>query len=155
MQSNTLNSSAHNLVIVRMRRKNKYEKAEPAQRRARCSLGLPTQQSLLVLTGAEEAAVSSRGVRRWIKARTVLQIWYNSSVHPNPLRGAAMKPPAEFHDAQYQIRLIEQGAREQIVRWLCWNDPNGTYSDRDSEIDGMKAMTLDEARQIMANQISR
>jgi hypothetical protein len=34
------------------------------------------------------------------------------------------------------------------------NDPNGTYTDRYSEADEIKAITLQGAREIMARQIS-
>ena len=66
-----------------------------------------------------------------------------------------MKEPANYHLRDFQAALLTQGTREQIVNWLMWNDPNGTYSDLDSEADDMKAITLENARQIMRDQISR
>lgn len=56
---------------------------------------------------------------------------------------------------KYQIDLLVFGTRETIIDWLCWNDPNGTYTDRDSIAEGMKRMTLEEACRIMLDQISR
>lgn len=66
-----------------------------------------------------------------------------------------MKEPAAFHDPVVQHALLARGTREQIIAWLVWNDPNGTYTDRDSESDGMGPLTLSEARRIMRDQISR
>ena len=53
------------------------------------------------------------------------------------------------------MRLLVDGTREDLIAWLCWNDPNGTYTDRDSLAEGMRAMTLEEARSIMRNQVTR
>lgn len=66
-----------------------------------------------------------------------------------------MKEPTENHSDLVQLALLEFGARDEIIAWLCWNDPNGTYSDRDSLAEGMKAITLEEARRIMMDQLSR
>ncbi len=66
-----------------------------------------------------------------------------------------MKEPTIYHDRVFQMELISHGTGEQIIAWLAWNDPNGTYTDRDSEADEMKQMTLENARQAMRDQISR
>lgn len=66
-----------------------------------------------------------------------------------------MKPPLENHQADLQRTLLDHGTREQIIAWLCWNDPNGTYTDRDSLAEGMRTIVLEEARQIMRDQVNR
>lgn len=69
------------------------------------------------------------------------------------LRG--IKPPLEFHDRNFQEQLLSNGTREELIAWLCWNDPNGTYTDRDSEIEDVEILPLEKARDIMLEQISR
>lgn len=66
-----------------------------------------------------------------------------------------MKQPAVYHLREFQVALLQRGTREQLIEWLVWNDPNGTYTDRDSEADDMKPITIDQARGIMRDQISR
>ena len=66
-----------------------------------------------------------------------------------------MKGPLEFQQRAYQLVLLRLGTREQIIEWLVWNDPNGVYTDSDSEADDMASLTIEEARQIMRDQISR
>lgn len=66
-----------------------------------------------------------------------------------------MKPPLENHTRGFQIRLLQYGTREQIIAWLVWNDPNGTYTDRDSEAEKLSRLTIEDARRIMLEQISR
>lgn len=65
-----------------------------------------------------------------------------------------MKPPLENHSKDFQFHLLRDGAREQLIGWLVWNDANGTYTDRDSEIEELEILTLEKARQIMTEQIS-
>ncbi|HEX3147297.1 MAG TPA: hypothetical protein VHR66_04395 [Gemmataceae bacterium] len=66
-----------------------------------------------------------------------------------------MKEPAIYHERDFQLTLLNHGTREQIIQWLVWNDPNGTYTDRDSGTDDMNAITLEVARIVMRDQISR
>ena len=35
--------------------------------------------------------------------------------------------------------------REELIRWLCRNDPNGEYSDEDAENNGWSPLTWEEA----------
>jgi hypothetical protein len=65
----------------------------------------------------------------------------------------SMNGPVIYQDHAFQRELIRTGTREQIIDWLCWNDPNGAYKDSDCEIEGMNATTLDQARAIMRQQI--
>lgn len=66
-----------------------------------------------------------------------------------------MKPPLLFHSRAYQRDLLRSGTRERIIEWLVWNDPNGTYTDTDSAADGMPALSLERAKQIMNEQAGR
>jgi hypothetical protein len=42
--------------------------------------------------------------------------------------------------------------REQAIKWLCWNDPHGIYTDEDSKAEGLQPITLQEAKIIIRNQ---
>jgi hypothetical protein len=66
-----------------------------------------------------------------------------------------MKPPMLFQSHKFQMELIEQGSREQILHWLTWNDPNGVYVDEHSSAEGKSPLTLEQARDIMRDQIDR
>ena len=43
--------------------------------------------------------------------------------------------------------LIENGSREEMINWLDMHDPNGIWTDEDSEMEGMEPITFDEARE--------
>lgn len=66
--------------------------------------------------------------------------------------GGRMKPPFIYHSKTFQELLLKNGTREQLLAWLTWNDPNGTYSDQGSIDEGWSPLTLEEAREIMARQ---
>lgn len=61
--------------------------------------------------------------------------------------------PLRFHDPLFQLNLLRNGSRDEIIRWLCWNDPNGCYSDDDSKSEGLPILSLGQAQGIMQNQI--
>jgi hypothetical protein len=42
--------------------------------------------------------------------------------------------------------------REQLIEWLCWNDPNGVYRDEDSIREGMDVLSFEEAYELYLNQ---
>lgn len=65
------------------------------------------------------------------------------------------KPPLQFHDPEYQQALLRDGTREQLIAWLLWNDPNGSYVDRDSQADDQPPLTRAEAQSLMRDQIER
>ena len=52
------------------------------------------------------------------------------------------------------LDVMTSNNRERVISWLCWHDPNGVYTDEDSEAEGMSPLTLDEARQIMRDQLA-
>lgn len=47
---------------------------------------------------------------------------------------------------------INSMTREQAIEWLCWNDPNGIYTDEQSKAEGLPPITLREAKVIIKNQ---
>lgn len=55
----------------------------------------------------------------------------------------------DYQDSDFQILLRDHGSREQMIKWLIWNDPNGTYSDKDSLNEGLPVLTLEDARRLM------
>ena len=57
-------------------------------------------------------------------------------------------------DRNYQNEILELDDRQAIIDWLVWNDPNGVYTDEDSDIQGMPRLTLESAKTIMARQIA-
>ena len=65
------------------------------------------------------------------------------------------RPPLHNHDPEFQRGIIRDGTREEIINWLCWNDPNGCYSDEDSRAEGYPLLSLEQAKQIMTEQIGR
>jgi hypothetical protein len=42
--------------------------------------------------------------------------------------------------------------REQLIDWLCWNDPNGVYRDIDCYREGMDFLTYEEAYELYLKQ---
>ena len=61
----------------------------------------------------------------------------------------SMEDPAIYPDRGFQRELIRNGTRDQIIQWLSWFDPNGTFSP--DRFQGAEAdrLTLDQARDIM------
>lgn len=44
-------------------------------------------------------------------------------------------------------------SREHVIDWLCWNDPNGCYSDDQCAAEGMDPNETDELLDMMIQQI--
>lgn len=42
--------------------------------------------------------------------------------------------------------------REELINWLCWNDPNVVYRDEDSIREGMDVLSYEEAYELYLNQ---
>lgn len=49
--------------------------------------------------------------------------------------------------------LTETSGRGDLIRWLCANDPSGTYRDADCRAEGIDVLTLDEARALVARAV--
>ena len=47
---------------------------------------------------------------------------------------------------------IDATDRGSLIRWLCWNDPNGTYTDCACAAEGIELLTLEEALEIYGRQ---
>jgi hypothetical protein len=60
-----------------------------------------------------------------------------------------------FHNAVIQRAILFEGSQEDVIKWLVWNDRNGTYTDADSKAEGMPPLTLPAARQHMADILAR
>lgn len=46
---------------------------------------------------------------------------------------------------ELQRRRLLTWTRDELIDWLRWNDRNGIFSDRDSELEGMNPITAEEA----------
>lgn len=57
------------------------------------------------------------------------------------------------HDIGYVKKLLENGSRQELIKWLIWNDHNGVYSDQDSESEGLDPLTHKEAIEIVVKAI--
>ncbi|MFM8397829.1 MAG: hypothetical protein ACKOAH_08355 [Pirellula sp.] len=53
------------------------------------------------------------------------------------------------HQEAFQMALLSSGTREDIIAWLVWNDRNGVYTDKDSELEDYPPLTLESARDLM------
>jgi hypothetical protein len=51
-------------------------------------------------------------------------------------------------------RLTADSPRHTLLRWLEWNDPNGSYSDEAGAIEGAPPLTVDAAWELIADQLS-
>jgi len=58
-----------------------------------------------------------------------------------------------FHDSFMQLHILEHGTRADVIEWLCWNDPDGCYTDADNDLEQLPHLTLEQARDIMRGQI--
>jgi hypothetical protein len=45
--------------------------------------------------------------------------------------------------------IAADSSREQLLRWLRWNDPNGIYSDAATEAEGYDPITLTVAWELL------
>ena len=61
----------------------------------------------------------------------------------------------DYHNEQVQQHLLADGTLAELIDWLMWNDPNGVYSHADSIAEGMDPLTLQEARDVMRDQLAR
>jgi len=52
-------------------------------------------------------------------------------------------------DPLLQWAPLQDGGRRELIAWLMWNDANGVWTDEDSVAEGMRPITLQEARTSM------
>lgn len=57
--------------------------------------------------------------------------------------------------SDYVVFLLNKGNREQIIKWLSWNDKNGVYTDEDSIAEGYEPLTLDSALSTLQNVLTK
>jgi hypothetical protein len=48
---------------------------------------------------------------------------------------------------------VKKLTRKDLIQWLCNNDSNGIYTDKDSLNEGLPILTIKEARELVINQI--
>ncbi|HUH75070.1 MAG TPA: hypothetical protein VLZ75_11785 [Chitinophagales bacterium] len=48
---------------------------------------------------------------------------------------------------------LKNWAREDLIAWLSWNDPNGVYNDSQSLLEFDNIMSYEEGVSIIMNQI--
>jgi hypothetical protein len=51
-------------------------------------------------------------------------------------------------------RLTAASSRGTLLLWLQWNDPNGVYDDEAAEAEGFDPLTVDDAWDLIAEQVS-
>ena len=49
--------------------------------------------------------------------------------------------------------LTATSSREDLIRWLAWNDRNGCYTDSDCSAEGMDPLTTREAWDLVASAV--
>jgi hypothetical protein len=54
-----------------------------------------------------------------------------------------------YHDVSVQLQILTEGKRQDVIRWLQWNDGNGIWTDDDCEAEDKPPLTLEEARSWM------
>ena len=57
-----------------------------------------------------------------------------------------------YDDPEVIREVLDSGDREQVIEWLCWNDSDGTYTDEDSEREGLEPLDFETAAEIMREQ---
>ena len=68
----------------------------------------------------------------------------------------------EIKDSRYRITELSERdlrfelqdwSRQDLISWLCWNDPNGVYADEDSLREFDNRMSKEEGIEIVVRQI--
>lgn len=63
-----------------------------------------------------------------------------------------------YQRPEIQRHILEHGNREDLIDWLTWNDPNGSYRDADHR-DALgyfaEPLTLETARATMREILAR
>jgi hypothetical protein len=48
---------------------------------------------------------------------------------------------------------VKKLTRKDLIEWLCRNDSNGIYTDKDSLNEGLPILTIKEARELVFTQV--
>lgn len=54
-----------------------------------------------------------------------------------------------MHCSRYERKLLNSNDREEILRWLSWNDRNGFYTDQQMDSEGWPRISLQDAKKLM------
>ncbi|SDH68149.1 hypothetical protein [Myroides phaeus] len=70
----------------------------------------------------------------------------------------AIRKKHPFDDIrQLSAKELEQElntwSRNELIEWLCWNDPNGVYTDKDSLAEIGHVLSKEEGIEIIIRQI--
>ena len=49
---------------------------------------------------------------------------------------------------------VQTATRSQLIDWLCWSDINGSYTDEQCENEGIRLLTLEDARELVLLQLA-
>ena len=52
-----------------------------------------------------------------------------------------------------QKSIFASNNRDMIIAWLQWNDPNGCYSDDDSDAEDLPRLSISELKAAMKKQL--
>jgi len=50
---------------------------------------------------------------------------------------------------------LDNMTRDEMIQWLCWNDPNGCYTDEECDAEDIPRLTVHMAKIIITVQINR
>jgi hypothetical protein len=64
-----------------------------------------------------------------------------------------MSNQADHPYQQWTPETTRNKTRDQLIAWLVWNDPNGSYVDDLSNDPEFPPLTLSEARDLVIRQI--
>lgn len=59
-----------------------------------------------------------------------------------------------FHTEEKLREVLATWTREDMLKWLQWNDPNGTYLDEDTLREFERIATREEAHDLIIKQIT-
>lgn len=57
-------------------------------------------------------------------------------------------------NAKELASVLKSWKRNQIIDWLCWNDPSGIYTDQNSKQEGFSKLTKQAGIEIIARHVT-
>lgn len=58
-----------------------------------------------------------------------------------------------FAAESVQQSILASNDRDRLIAWLQWNDPNGCYSDDDSDAEDLPRLSAEELKVAMKKQL--
>ena len=52
-----------------------------------------------------------------------------------------------------QQSILASNNRDRLIAWLEWNDPNGCYSDHDSDAEDLPRLSISELKAALKKQL--